>query len=168
MTTPAPGSRRGVVTDRKPTGLLRWALRLPIWLFRAHLGALLGHRLAYLAHRGRRTGARRDVVVEVVHYDRAIPEFTVIAAWGGTPDWYRNLRAAPAIEVRIGRSRWIAPAQRFLAPPEILDLLHEYQRAHPRAFRQLGPRLGFPADPQDPAWPQVAARVHAIAFRQAR
>jgi deazaflavin-dependent oxidoreductase (nitroreductase family) len=160
-------SRRPVVTDKKPTGLLRWALRLPIWLFRAHLGFLFGHRLAYLAHRGRKTGARREVVVEVVRYDAGVPEFTVIAAWGGTPDWYRNLRAAPAIEVRIGRHRWPAPVQRFLTPQQILDLLHDYQRAHPKAFGQLGPRLGFPADPQDPAWPEVAARVHAIAFRPA-
>jgi deazaflavin-dependent oxidoreductase (nitroreductase family) len=167
MNAPEPKSRRPVITDRKPTGLLRWALRLPIGLFRARLGVLLGHRLAYIAHRGRRSGLRREVVVEVVHYDRAIPEFTVIAAWGGTPEWYRNLRKAPAIEVRIGRNRWPAPAQRFLTPQEILDMLHEYQRAHPRAFGQLGPRLGSPADPDDPAWPEVATRVHAVAFRPA-
>lgn len=167
MNASDPAARRPVVTDRKPTGLLRWALRLPIWLFRAHLGFLFGHRLAYIAHRGRRSGARREVVVEVVRYDRATPEITVIAAWGGIPDWYRNLRAAPAIEVRLGRHRWSRPEHRFLDTNAVLAVLHEYQRAHPRAFAQLGPRLGFPADPHDPSWPEVAARVRAVTFRPA-
>lgn len=153
------------ITDREPKGLLRIVLRAPIWLYRARLGFLLGHRMAYLRHRGRRSGAHREVVVEVVRFDRRIPEFTVIAAWGGVPQWYHNLRAAPAIEVRTGRDRWIAPGQRFLDADEILVVLLAYQRAHPKAFGQLGPRLGFPTDPQDAAWPQVAARVHAVAFR---
>ena len=153
------------ITDRPPTGLMKVILRLPIWAYRAHLGWIFGHRLVYIAHRGRTSGARREVVAEVVRFDKAVPEVTVIAAWGGTPQWFRNLKAARAIEVRIGRQRWEAPAQRFLTAEEILSTLRAYQAAHPRAFKELGPRLGFPADPQDPTWPQVAARVHAVAFR---
>lgn len=156
------------LTDRKPRGLLRLALRAPIWLYRAGLGRLAGHRLLYLAHRGRRTGARREVVVESVRYDPAIPEVTVVAAWGGNPDWYRNLQAAPAIEVRLGAHRWPAPAHRFLDATETQRTLLDYQRAHPRAWRRLAPLLGFPADPDDPHWPEVAASVHAIAFTPQR
>jgi len=59
--------------DRKPTGLLRLLLRAPILLYRARAGWLLGHRFVYVAHRGRRTGARREVVVEVVCYLPAAP-----------------------------------------------------------------------------------------------
>ena len=155
------------LTERKPTGTLRVLLRLPIWFYRARLGWLFGHRLVYIAHRGRRSGARHEVVAEVVRFDRTVPEITVIAAWGGTPDWYRNLRAAPAIEVCSGRDRWIAPEQRFPGQDEILALLHDYESAHPKAFRRLAPRLGFPAERDDPAWPEVAASVHAVAFRPA-
>lgn len=68
------------LTDRKPRGLLRFLLRAPIWLYRAGLGGLFGHRLIYIAHRGRRTGARREVVVETVRYDPAVPEAVVVAA----------------------------------------------------------------------------------------
>lgn len=49
------------LTDHQPRGALRLLLRTPIWLYRAELGWLAGHRLLYLAHRGRRTGARREV-----------------------------------------------------------------------------------------------------------
>lgn len=159
------GRERRPITSRRPTGALRFLLRLPIWLYRAHLGWLFGHRMIYIVHRGRRSGARREVVVEVVRRDPAVPEVMVIAAWGGVPDWYRNLRAAPAIEVRTGARRWVSPEQRFPDAAELLRVMHAYQAAHPAAFRQIGPRLGFPADPQDPSWPQVAARVHAMAFR---
>jgi deazaflavin-dependent oxidoreductase (nitroreductase family) len=163
--TNSPAEHRRPITERRPTGALRFLLRLPIWLYRVHLGWVFGHRLVYIAHRGRSTGARREVVVEVVRFDKVVPEVTVIAAWGGTPQWYRNLAASPAIEVRLGRRRWTGPGQRFLKADEILATLRAYQAAHPRAFAELGPRLGFPADPQDPTWPDVAERVHAVAFR---
>lgn len=152
------------LTDHKPRGLLRLALRTPIWLYRARLGWLAGHRLLYLAHRGRRTGTRREVVVETVRYDPAIPEVTVIAAWGGNPDWYRNLQDAPAIEVRLGTHHWPNPTHRFLDATEIHQTLLDYQRRHPHAWKRLAPLLGFPTDPADPRWPDVAAAVHAIAF----
>nr|WP_228046222.1 nitroreductase family deazaflavin-dependent oxidoreductase [Saccharopolyspora sp. HNM0983] len=155
------------MTDHKPRGLLRLLLRAPIWLYRARLGFLAGHRLLYLAHRGRRTGARREVVVETVHYDPDGPEVVVIAAWGGDPDWYRNLRAAPAIEVRVGAKRWPQPAHRFLGAAETQRILLAYQHAHPHAWKRLAPLLGFPAEPTDPRWPEVAAAVHAIAFTPA-
>ena len=99
------------VTDHKPRGLLRLALRAPIWLYRANLGWLTGRRLLYVAHRGRRTGARREVVAETVRYDPSVPEAVVVAAWGKNPDWLRNLRAAPP-----SRSGWARTAARAGAP----------------------------------------------------
>ncbi|MER7078250.1 deazaflavin-dependent oxidoreductase, nitroreductase family [Saccharopolyspora kobensis] len=153
------------VTDRKPRGLLRVLLRAPIYLYRAGLGFLAGHRFVYLAHRGRRTGARREVVVEVVRYDPDIPEVVVVAAWGRNPDWYRNIQAAPAIEVRLSRHRWPRPEHRYLDAAEVRRVLLAYSRAHPSAWKRLAPLLGFPADPADTRWPEVAAGTRAIAFR---
>ncbi|MGH3757378.1 nitroreductase family deazaflavin-dependent oxidoreductase [Actinophytocola sp.] len=156
------------ITDRKPTGLLRALLRAPIWLYRMRLGRLAGRRLTYIAHLGRRTGARREVVVETVRFDPATPEIVVVAAWGPGPDWYRNLLAAPAIEVRVGGQRWPRPRHRLLDADETQRTLLAYQRNHPHAWKRLGPLLGFPTDSADPHWPDVAASVHAIAFRPSR
>lgn len=155
------------LTDRKPTGLLRALLRTPIWLYRLGLGRLAGRRLVYIAHVGRRTGARREVVVETARFDPATPEAVVVAAWGPGPDWYRNLKAAPAIEVRIGGQRWPRPRHRFLDTAETRQTLLAYRRAHPHAWKRLAPLLGFPADPADPHWSQAAAGVHAVAFTPA-
>jgi deazaflavin-dependent oxidoreductase (nitroreductase family) len=103
------------LTDHKPRGLLRLLLRAPIWLYRARLGWLAGHRLTYIGHCGRRTGARREVVVETVRYNPTVPEAVVVAAWGKNPDWYRNLQSAPTIEIRLCAHRWPVPDYRFPA-----------------------------------------------------
>jgi deazaflavin-dependent oxidoreductase (nitroreductase family) len=155
------------LTDHKPTGLMRTLLRAPIWLYRLRLGWLTDHRFVYIAHRGRRSGERRETVVEVVRYFPAIPAVVVNAAWGAHPDWYLNLKAAPALEIRLATQRWEHPRQRFLSSSEAERILQEYQQMHPYAWEGLAPLLGFPADPADPRWPEVAARVKAIAFAPA-
>ncbi|MGH3739659.1 MAG: nitroreductase family deazaflavin-dependent oxidoreductase [Micromonosporaceae bacterium] len=153
------------LTDRAPQGLLRLLLRAPVWVYRARLGWLFGHRLVYLAHRGRRSGRRRETVLEVVRYDKAVPEVYVVAGWGARADWYRNLRTHPALEVRIGAGTFREPYQRFLEPDETVQLLLAYRDAHPRAWRRLAPLMGLPADPrQDEA---AVRRTPAVAFRPA-
>ncbi len=124
------------------------------------MGWLFGHRLLYIVHIGRKSGLRREVVAEVVRYDPATPEIVVIAAWGREPDWYRNLKAAPAAEIRISGRRWENPRHRFLDPADTLAVLRDYRRAHPRAWKRIAPILGFPVDLDADAVPDA----HAIAF----
>jgi hypothetical protein len=52
-------------------------------------------------------------------------------------------------------------------PAETAAVLRGYRLAHPRAWAQIAPRLGFPASADDPRWPEVAASVHAVAFAPA-
>jgi len=99
----------------KPTGASRLAFRLPIYLYRLDLGWLLGHRFLLLVHRGRESGLLRETVLEVILYDPATRESVVLSAWGEKADWYRNIEAVPALEVRTGGQRYV-PEQRFLAP----------------------------------------------------
>jgi hypothetical protein len=69
----------------KPTGALRLAFRLPIYLYRLDLGWLLGHRLLLLVHRGRESGLLRETVLEVLLHDPATRESVVLSAWGRRP-----------------------------------------------------------------------------------
>jgi hypothetical protein len=50
----------------RPHGLLRLGFKLPITLYRAHLGWLLGHRFLLLTHRWRTSGKIYQTVLEVV------------------------------------------------------------------------------------------------------
>ena len=142
----------------RPTGVLRLAFRLPIYLYDLGLGWLLGHRFLLLTHRGRKTGRVRQTVLEVIRYDPIVRESIVASGWGERADWYRNLRANPALEVQTGREHY-APVQRFLAREEIKQELALYERNHPWAARILAPVLGFRS------YDEAMASLQMVAFR---
>jgi deazaflavin-dependent oxidoreductase (nitroreductase family) len=145
---------------RPPRALLRLA-GAPRLLYRAGLGRLLGHRFLQLTHRGRHTRRVYRTVLEVVRYDPARRESVVVSGWGAASDWYRNLRAGPALEVTTGGERY-RPRQRFLPPAEAVAVVEAYARGHPWALRLLGPLLGVPGEPANRrAW---AARQQMVAF----
>jgi hypothetical protein len=53
---------------------LWYLFRAPVYLYRWHMGWLFGHRCLLLAHTGRRSGLRRQNVLEVVEYRPQGPE----------------------------------------------------------------------------------------------
>ena len=148
----------------KPRGLLRLGYRLPIALYRANLGWLLGHRFLLLTHRGRKSGAPRQTVLEVVRYDPARRESAVVSAYGDRADWYQNILASPPIEVQTGRDRY-APRYRLLAPDERLTALSAYRKRYPRAFAAVMRFLGFAYDGTEDGLPSLADQVIMVAFR---
>lgn len=155
------------MSTRPPGPLLRLLFRAPIVLYRLRLGWLLGDRFILLTHTGRTTGRARSTVVEVVAHDRSVPEVVVIAAWGARAQWVRNLKAAPAIAVQIGRVRWPHPEHRFLEPAEVANVIAAYRREHPLVARMLARLLGWPLYAAPPVYEQFTRTLYAIAFRPA-
>jgi deazaflavin-dependent oxidoreductase (nitroreductase family) len=153
------------LVDRRPSGLLRMFFRVPILAYRAHLGRLLGHRFLYLAHRGRTSGKRREVVLEVVRWDPRVPTVVVVSAWGTRSDWFRNLEAAPALELRIAGRRWVEPEHRVLDAAHLRTALRGYAAQHPRAWAALAPKLGLEAELTPESLALAAERFPAVAFR---
>lgn len=49
---------------RPPHGLMRLMMSSPIWLFRMHLGWLLGDRFMLLTHTGRKSGQPRQTILK--------------------------------------------------------------------------------------------------------
>ena len=161
MSNPSDQEHRG---RSRPTGALRLAFRLPIYLYRLGLGQLLGHRFMLLTHRGRRSGRVYQTALEVVRYDPSLRETVVASGWGERSDWYRNLKAHPALEIRTGRERY-APEQRFLTPEEVYREIVDYERRHPWAVRIVPSLLGFRLDGSDAARRAFANSVRMVAFR---
>jgi deazaflavin-dependent oxidoreductase (nitroreductase family) len=145
------------------------AFRLPIYLYRLNLGRLLGHRFLLLVHQGRKSGLLRETALEVVRYNPATKESVVLSARGDRADWYRNIEASPALEVRTGRERYV-PEQRFLAPEENHAVILEYARRHPLAFRFFVKALGFdyPLQGSEGARMEAAKSLWLVAFRPAK
>jgi hypothetical protein len=104
-------------SESKPAGALRLAFRLPIYLYRLDLGWLLGHSGLLLIHREHESGLLRETLLEMILYDSATGESVVLSAGVEKADWYRNVGAIPALEVRTGGQRYV-PDQRFLVPEE--------------------------------------------------
>lgn len=145
-------------------GLLRvrWFVRAPIWLYRVRLGAIFGGRLLMLEHRGRKSGRRRFVVLEVVDHPRP-DTYVVVSGFGRRAQWYRNIEADPGVRVWL-RSRRPADAEaRPLGAEEAAAALRRYAEAHPRAWESLRPvleqTLGARIDADGTELPMVALRL---------
>jgi deazaflavin-dependent oxidoreductase (nitroreductase family) len=118
----------------------RWLMRAPIWIYKARAGALLSSRVLMLEHIGRKSGARRYVVLEVI--DRPTHDTFVIASGFGTKaQWFRNIAANPRVRVYVG-GRAPAPATaRILDQDEADRVLAGYRTKRPQAWARFKPVL---------------------------
>lgn len=103
-------------------------------------------------------------MLEVVRYDPLTQESVVVSGWGERADWYRNLAAHPAVEVRTGHDRYV-PVQRFLSPEETAEEFKDYARRYPRYARVFAGQLRVDLDGSDAAYRAVADRVRMVALR---
>jgi deazaflavin-dependent oxidoreductase (nitroreductase family) len=140
----------------------RRLVRAPIWLYRARLGGLLGGRLLMLEHIGRKTGARRRVVLEVLDHPAA-DSYIVASGFGDRAQWFRNITANPQVRVYAGSRRPAPATARVLDQPEADRVLGDYIRRHPRTWEQfsavLEQTLGEPVSATDTALPMVELRL---------
>lgn len=114
----------------------RWFVRAPIALYRAGLGFAFGQRMLMLTHRGRKSGAWRFVVLEVVERPSR-DSYVVASGFGADAQWYRNVRADPRVGVSVGfgLSR---PARAVpLDEAEVAETLERYRRDRPRTWAVL-------------------------------
>ncbi len=151
------------LAQRRPYGIYRLLANAPRWLYRVHLGWVLGHRVVQITHRGRKSGVLRRTILEVLSYDPQTREVLVVSGWEGKTDWYRNIEREPALEVRIGRVHY-RPVQEFLSPQETAQLILVLFRKHPREVRFVGPLLGIDPDVEQA---DLLARLEAF-FRGVR
>ena len=136
----------------------RWVVRAPIWLYRAHLGFVLGHRLLLLEHIGRKSGTRRRVVLEVVER-RGRDTYVIVSGFGTRAQWYRNVVAHPEVRVSVGfqvRRPALAVA---LGDEDVANTLNTYATRHPGAWRRLEPALAAVQDDANPRLPMFAVTL---------
>jgi deazaflavin-dependent oxidoreductase (nitroreductase family) len=156
--TPAPPSRS--LAARVASLLrVRWIVRFPVMLYKARLGFVFGSRLLMLEHTGRKTGARRYAVLEVV--DRPHPgTYVVVSGFGARAQWFRNVRACPDVGVWVGPHRRAPATARLLANDEARAALASYADKHPRSWATLRPvfeeTLGVPITDREASLPMVA------------
>jgi len=131
-----------ISVPKLPRGLSRLAFRFPIWLYRVHLGWLLGHRFVLLTHTGRKSRLLRHSVLEVVRYDKLTGACIVASGWDTKSDWFLNVTANPIIVIQIRNKRSAATAKR-LSPEVGAQELLDYSHRHPLALRELVKFMGY-------------------------
>lgn len=156
---------RHIRSANRPSGLMRWLLRAPIFLFEAGLGPLFGRHLLLLESLGHRTGLPRRTVLEVVHHDSATDTFYVAAGFGPGSDWYGNVRHQPEVLITVGRHHvpvYACPVE----PKRAGEILVGYAARHPRTARVLLRWLGFEVDGSEADYREVPASLglQMIAF----
>jgi F420H(2)-dependent quinone reductase len=72
-------------------GLFHLSARLPIWLYGAQWGWLLGNHFLMFTHIGRKSGMQRHTVVEVVRYNAVTDTYFIVSGFGEKSDWFRNI-----------------------------------------------------------------------------
>jgi deazaflavin-dependent oxidoreductase (nitroreductase family) len=155
------------ITHQQPHGLLRRLVRMPILLYRARLGWLLGNRFLMLTHTGRVSGLPRQVVLEVVRHDKQTDTYVVASAWGEKSDWYRNICQTPEATLTVGRRRLEVIAER-LPPEEAERELADYARRYPTAARSLARLMGFQVEEVEADFPALSRQLPLMAFRSRR
>jgi deazaflavin-dependent oxidoreductase (nitroreductase family) len=151
-----------------PSPLLKRAFRAPVFLYDIGAGWLYGHRFLLLTHRGRRSGRVYRTMLEVVGWDAARREAVVMSGFGPRSNWYLNVLAGNAGEIRIGRLRF-RPEARALDPDEATRVVAAYERRNrvlSPVVRAILSRLGgFPYDGSDASRRELVERLPLVSFR---
>jgi deazaflavin-dependent oxidoreductase (nitroreductase family) len=142
-------------------------LRVPALLYEHGWGRVLGHRFLALTHRGRKSGRRYVIVLEVVEWRPQATEAVVVSGFGPHAQWFRNVLAGGAEEVRIGRCRFPARA-RVLDAGEAEAVLAAYERRNrvvaPVVRYVLGRLTGIRHDGSAEARRRIVAALPFVAL----
>lgn len=128
-----------------PRNLKAIPWRLPIWIYRLGLGGLLGKRFLLLTHTGKKTGLKRQTVLEVVQIKPADGEYYVVSGFGTRSHWYQNIKANPEVIIQVGYKAMKATAEQ-LDQQNAGQLMLEYAENYPGNLKALGKMIGYEID----------------------
>jgi len=123
-----------------PKGIFRLLMRAPILLYQAGLGFILGGRFLMLTHLGRNSGRPRRVVLEVIKSEPEHNIYYIGSGWGEKANWLLNVEKTPDVRVQTGNKKFNAVATR-LSPDKASEVLLDYAKRNPKAFRMLAGRV---------------------------
>ena len=151
--------------------VFRRLLRAPALLYRWRLGWLVGERFLLLTHVGRRSGRCYRTPLEVIGHGPDQVEVVVLAGLGDDADWVRNIRVRPAVDLHVGRRRFV-PVHRQLDEREAEAVLAGYERRHrwvaPVVRAVLSRLVGWRYDGTPRARDRLVRELPLIAFRPRR
>ncbi|KRQ28102.1 nitroreductase [Mycobacteroides sp. H001] len=153
---------RRIQRPNPPTGFQRLLWRLPITLFRAHLGFLVSKRLMLVTHVGRSSGQPRQAALEVVEL-RDDGSIITASGFGTAADWYKNIRKTPEVTIQVGNRVHGARAT-TLSTEEGGDIMANYAIKRPRLAKRLSRVMGFEVDGSVDDYRAVGCAIPFVRF----
>jgi len=148
--------------DEKAPAPLIPIFKMPLLLYRLHLGWLMGKRFMQITHVGRHSGKTYKTILAVLKFDENTREIYAVSAWKGS-DWYYNIQASPALQVETGRVHYV-PTQRTLSAEEITTSFMEYRKKQPLFSRMICRIPGWKWDSTYEEFLTLARTLHGVAF----
>ena len=131
--------------EKRPSGLLRFFFKVPLFMHKIGLGGwerFIGAQWMLLTTTGRKTGKRRETLVDVMDYDKATDTFFIEAAYGSHADWFKNIQANPLFEAQVGRRKFTAQAE-TLNEGDTGEMLVQFFRRKPAYTRSVMAMVGM-------------------------
>jgi deazaflavin-dependent oxidoreductase (nitroreductase family) len=153
-------------SQKAPTFMIPF-MKMPLILYRLGLGWMLGKRFMRLTHAGRKSGKVYHTVLAVLRFDEQTQEIFAVSPWSES-NWYRNIQAAPALEVETGDIRHgcirYSPVQRSLTPEEIAQSFAAFRDQYPIFSRMVARIPGWKIDSTDKELLELACTLRGVAF----
>ena len=128
-----------------PVGLKLKLFRAPLYFYRFKLGFLLGERFIRLGHWGRKSGALKETVIEVIDQDKANRKLFSASGFGEKSQWFKNISVNDSVFITLRNTQYKATA-RVLSADEAKDVLLRYVKAHPKSIKAVAKLSGYDID----------------------
>jgi deazaflavin-dependent oxidoreductase (nitroreductase family) len=131
--------------EKRPNQMLKFFFKVPVWLHKMGFGGwerLIGAQWMFITTIGRKSGKRRETMVDVMDYDKAADAYYIEAAYGARADWYKNIQANPTFEAQVGRRKFKARAG-ALSTEGAGELLVQFFRSKPAYTRSVMAMAGM-------------------------
>lgn len=131
--------------DKRPNALLKFFFKIPLFMHKIGLGGwekTIGAEWMLISTIGRKTGKRREAMVDVMDYDQAADTYYIEAAYGSRADWLKNIKVNPVFGAQVGRRRFKAQA-RELNPADTGEMLVRFFRRKPAYTRSVMTMVGM-------------------------
>ena len=131
--------------EKRPSALLKFFFKTPLLMHKLGFGGwerLIGAQWMLITTIGRKTGKRRETMVDVMDYNEANDTYYIEAAYGTRADWYKNIQSNPIFEAQVGRRKFKARAG-ALTTEGAAELLVRFYRQKPAYTRSVMAMAGM-------------------------
>ncbi|MBK6794115.1 MAG: nitroreductase family deazaflavin-dependent oxidoreductase [Anaerolineales bacterium] len=137
--------------EKRPTPLQKYFFKIPLFMHKLGFGGwerLIGAQWMLIATTGRKTGKRRETLVDVMDYNPTTDTYYIEAAYGSHADWFKNIQANPLFNAQVGRRKFIAQAE-ILNEGDTGEILVQFFRRKPAYTRSVMAMVGMKFKDED-------------------